>query len=271
MSRPITPNPPNLPEDPAAGGQPTELDLYLDGALSAQAAADFERRMLADPQLHDQVLRQREIDQALRADLKYEWPRPASRPAFVASPAAERRRIKPRWVWAIVGIAAAVLLFTLAPQMNIGPNADFRQLDPARTYAWMESRDFFPYYKCETDELFAQAVKNRLGESILIPLETPGVEIIGWNYGNEGEGFPMDRNSMILLTRVHADDGDATTQDERGTGVIVVFAPASADRGWTLSDPRLHMFRRQIGKVVMYEISPLAKPTVLMHAVAFAG
>ena len=45
---------------------------------------------------------------------------------------------------------------------------------------------------------------------------------------------------------------------------VIVFADrAERDSAQQLSDPQLHLFKRQVGPIVLYEVSPLDKPKLL--------
>ena len=76
------------------------------------------------------------------------------------------------------------------------------------------------------------------------------LKLVGWSYvPNE-----LTENTMVLL---------ASMEDQK---IAVLAGEARFDRGVTLHpDSKLHMFRKQIGEAVLYEISPHCMPSVLQY------
>ena len=94
-------------------------------------------------------------------------------------------------------------------------------------------------------------MKGRLGVPLTpsLPADS-GIALTGWGYGNNW-GTPLGDATMILL---------ATRVD---TKVVVFIDRRKNDR--TLREPGggKHLFRKETGDLVLYEISPLNEPIVL--------
>lgn len=256
-----------LPPDPVQW-----LDAYVDGLLGDAERAEFESFMSREPALADAVALQRRIDAEIRAALAppapaslpvadalaatvpFQRPRAASLPTPRSAQQPAQRsvlaRIRP---WALAaGLAlAAVGAYVVAQRQAAG---DVKYVEPADLYARLKSTGFTPEFVCTTDAEFAGAVQARLGTPLaLAPEGRAGVQLVGWAYGNTYEGRIVGPDTLVLMTRL---DG---THD-----VLVLMDKAASDRRLAVPPGSgLSLFRRQVGPIVLYELTPLDKPRLL--------
>lgn len=227
---------------------PDEVSAYVDGLLPPAEHAAFEARLRAQASLAEQVALQRRIDASIRGLYPYEPP------AVVASGRPGASRPAPWYARRLTWLsAAAAVLLALTIYTRTGSRTP--HLPAADLYARLEAEGFRPQWKCDTDERFAGAVETRLGTPLVVPLATSGVEILGWVYADGYEGSPLSAQAMILLTRV------------QGRDVIVLMDKAADDR--TVKAPAksgLKVFRREVGPLVLYEVTPLPEPHVIAAA-----
>lgn len=264
------------------------LERYIDGDLEGDELAQMEVRLLADPALRAQIDLQSRIDSSLkRTHDALTIPMPAI-PIDLArelagSPAiSDRADIAPtptttatptptpttsatdddyapvpirfplkRWV---TYAAAAAILLAAAGLFRAYWDArvpDFRLMEPIAMYDKLVATGFQPAVICKTEPEFARLVKEKLGIA-LIASATPGIEILGWGYQDDYDGSPISPKTMMLLTRVE------------GREVLILLDHASRDR--TLKAPpgsNKAIFRREVGPLITYEITPFAEPRVL--------
>lgn len=225
---------------------PSQVDLYLDGLMTAEQAASFERAMQSDPNLAAQVKLQREIDQSLSRQFSYPvgldptLPQPAPIPF--------RPRTMPRWIRTagLGGIAAclAVTYWALNPPEQAPPVAPPSRLSVCDVYTQLEMANWVPTFKCASDDEFVAAVAKRLGEGLLIPLNTVGVTLDGWGYADGYSGSPLSGETMYLLTHVG---------EKR---VLVLMDLKKNDAPVKKGSCCIKVFRREVGPFVLYEVTP---------------
>jgi hypothetical protein len=88
---------------------------------------------------------------------------------------------------------------------------------------------------------------RRLGQALLLLPPPPGVAWAGLDYCNS-----ISPRTMFVLAWV------------KGEKVIVFADQAESDKGQTLPlESGLHLFRRHVGNLVLYECTPLDQPLVL--------
>jgi hypothetical protein len=231
--------------------KPERLELlaaYVDGTLPAPEREAFERSIHEDTELRAEFELQQRINQSL-GRLFGEEPfaeattLPATLPMTRAKPAGSFRIVK--WT----SLAAALMLAFIGAWYLTRP--DPLLLPPQAVYEQMRRVDFHPVWKCKDDQEFVQTVQKRLGEGLLIH-DTDGIKVVGWAYGGTYSGYPISKDSMILITKVDQDN------------VLVFIDRASADR--TLKVPKgsgLHLFRELVGGLVLYEVTPRNQAVVL--------
>jgi hypothetical protein len=106
---------------------------------------------------------------------------------------------------------------------------------------------FTPEWKCEDDQEFIRSFRHQLFQPLLLMTPPPGHSMGGLGYANI-----LSPHSMYMLAHVG---------DER---VVVFVDRLDADRNLPpLDDPRLKRFRREVGELVLYEVTPLDEPRFL--------
>lgn len=237
------------------------LDAVRSGEATDAQRAEFEALVRADPALGEEVELQRRVDASLAR-----WCAPA------AGVGNERRSAPGRRRWALAlaaSVAIAGLGAVVAWQAGVLPSASgrgggggaispFTRLTAEGVYREAEAGRFIPAWRCETDEQFIDAVRSKTGREVLLPLSTPGVEIIGWNYSDATKPV-VSSVSMWLFVRT--DDGprvvivDRLDKDRRVGGLN----PGGSEA--------FRAFRREINGLVLYEITTSDAPVTLEHFV----
>ena len=226
-----------MAEVPNNPGNKVTLDELIDRAKSAaELAALADKHPTARADLETQV----RIDESLAR-------------LFAAPTAGEGRgsqrgellRVpRPRWLpWAA---AAALLLagagvwwFVLRAN---GPDV----LSPA--YREVVAAGFKPEEVCTTDEAFVQWCRLYMRQPIYPTSHPDGLEYVGWS-----KGKIISPISGVLLVRMSGEP--VLVVLERTDRQTITPGPSV--------DPSLHVFRKRIGEVMLYEISPKSKAVVL--------
>jgi hypothetical protein len=224
---------------------------YLDGTLDAAQRQAFEASLASDPALAAELSFQRRLDSSLTR-LFEDGPLAAAVAAPAEPAVAGKIGPAPRWRFAWVAAAAVLLLGATFAVFFLSRPTDPNLMSPEKLYATMQVRQWVPEWKCKDDQEFIQTVQNKLGDSILVPADTPGLEVIGWAYGSAYKGYPITPNSMILITKKDNDH------------ILLVVDRARDDRSMSVSKKSgLHLFRDVEGDLVLYEITPRPEPAVL--------
>jgi hypothetical protein len=174
------------------------------------------------------------------------------RPAEEAAPAGVLRRHRHRRLAAAAAIAAAVLggwqiWRAVGPPSR--PPAAYRH-QPWRSletvYHDTVAAGFDPGWVCADDREFALTFRSLHHQGLLLADTPPGVETVGLAYCNS-----ITPRTVCILARVG------------GEPVIVFVDRVERDAGQPPPPAGLNLFRRQIGRLVLYELSPIAEPSVL--------
>lgn len=231
---------------------PQEADRFVDGLMSADEAASFERRMADDVALRADVESLRAVDIALRRYLG-DW-RDADPPVridMVATGLAGRGRAGRRgWFGGRGALLAAsvVLVFMLA-----GAFVLLRQPGPGAEALYQReiASGFRPMWVCDTDREFARWTNNILRQPLVPVSDMPeGVRTLGWS--RAGDESPLSKRAALMLA------------EHNGERILVVVDRLENDERVRVSkDSGLHVFRKELGPLVLYELSPLASPAAL--------
>jgi hypothetical protein len=218
---------------------PETFEAYLDGRLSGPDAAAVEEAVRRDPALAEEVALQRRINDSLRSHFvppAIEVPVPAPIP-FLRAPGQIRR-----WTW-FAAAAALVLCVSGALWYTIGK----RPSGPEGLYHRLAAASFKPDWVCGDDAEFAFRVRYRLGDAFLVHADS-AVGLIGWKYVSD----PLSPQALALMATV---DGDHS---------VVLVDRLIRDKPLTVSPSSgLNLFRKEMGGLVMYEITPLKSPRIL--------
>lgn len=133
------------------------------------------------------------------------------------------------------------------------PVVDVYQRQPWRDFATVYDdmiRDGFqPAWICRNEKQFETAFSRRFRQPLLLTALPTGVTAGGISYSNT-----LSEGTMTVLGRAE------------GQPILVFVDKVEFDRTPPPpTPPNLHLFRREIDNLVLYELSPLDRPTVLPH------
>jgi hypothetical protein len=214
------------------------LERYLDGDLAGDELAEFQNELSTSPELRGQVELQERINAGLRRMFA-----PEESAATAPNPP---RSILGRFHWRPWAIAAGLLLAIAgawwATRPPPGPDpleAEYRRIVDA---------GFTPQQVCTDDATFRAWVMDKFGQPLQPRSDRGSVQFVGWNSSRV-----LSVYSGLLLARV------------QGREVVVLIDRAGIEDGKLPrpADPSLRQYRRVMGNLVLYEITPLDRPAVL--------
>lgn len=236
------------------------LERYLDGAMDALEREAFERELGAERGLRRHVEVQREIDRVLierfgpaggslsagdpgRHDLGTR-----ANPVLVqhAAPAGGGHRLQRP---ALIAAAALLVLGVGAYVAMVPARAPFDQ--PGEVYARIVASGFEPREVCTDDAAFRDWMRRRFDQDMVIPADSAGVELVGWDYKRV-----LTTRTGVLLARVD------------GREVVVLVERRENARRLGRTSEGLRVFRRDVGGVTLYEVTPLSEARLLPLAKA---
>ncbi|MCO6435994.1 MAG: hypothetical protein J5J06_02775 [Phycisphaerae bacterium] len=252
---------PNIPID-------DQLDRYHDGMMSEDERRAFEQRLASDPELRRELQHQDRIDAEIRR--VFAPPRVESEraddvlnralAATAGGTRAPRMSASPRSPWRFVAALAAALAMSIYAGWQVyeftrpeRPAVRSYVVGPKRSmlavYREELEKGFKPEWVCRNEEEFRRSFSDRFGQALAFAHLPRNVCPQGLSYEHIFSTF-----TMHLLVRV----------DDRA---VVVFADKlDRDEPQTLPpDSDLHLHRRVIGDLVLYEISPFAEPRVIPY------
>jgi hypothetical protein len=232
------------------------LEKYLDSALDSPERAETDRAMSSNGQMQLELQLQMQIDESLKrlfvpavppADLLARLQGPTS----LAQPAT-----RPRRNWAKLALAATAvtlawgfLLWRLLPpsQPAAGP---YKNLPLTTIYEQTVADGFQPYWVCKDPHEFASTFFTRQGQGLLLADMPAGTKMEGLAYTG---GISPSTTTMLARTD--------------GQPIMVFVDRASADTHPSLpkTETKLHLFHKELGPLVLYELSPLDHATVMDH------
>jgi len=231
------------------------LDDYIDGRLDARARAEFERVMAGDEGLRSLVQLQQDIDASIRRghpvpDAERLISRLNGRLQPAATPTAAKPIRRPgRRLVAGLSIAAALAFavggawYFMQPPPAEPVNWITQQWSLPVAYAEMVKSGFQPLWLCKNDHQFAATFKKRFDQG-LIMAQSPDVTCLGISYINS----ITPKTTCLLL-------------NDRGSKSMVFVDRLEKDREVCMTGAQgLNLFRREIGKTVLYELTPQDAP-----------
>lgn len=225
------------------------IDLYIDGMLPPEEAARFEAALETDPDLRRQLEFQGEIDRSLKA--QFAPPAPETAASIVTALKSAGPRTFNRRLFALAAMLALAAGGFFISQKYFAP-PEIKRLAPGLVYSRLATSGWPVEFVCADEKEFASVMLRQLGAPLFIPAETPGVVVAGWSYTGGYDGSVLGPSTMFLITRV----------DQQP--VLVLLDKAQFDRELELPpESNLHLHRRELQGVIMYEISPLTEPRVI--------
>lgn len=282
MTPPHPPNPShprNKPQAPppldlSAGIPPDVLDAFLDGQLPPEQALAVGRALEAEAASKSTVDLQHGIDRVLReqfrgaGSIQLNLPAavsPLEAPSTVSTSvqpprlkfplAAAKSKPKQSVFRRTLTAVAAMLLVTGGTlwatgvietgMLGITPDG---LIAPGPVYQGKVASGFRPEWKCETDAEFEGVTREAFDQPLLVAKAT-GVEVAGW--GSYYEPVLSTDTRQLL---VKADEKPVLVFIDRKEKARYLKAPSGSG---------LHIHKRVLGKVVMYEMTPSKTPQVL--------
>jgi hypothetical protein len=232
-----------------------DLEAFLDRTLPPHVRESIAREVGRDRELRAEVELQERIDASLRRSFLAPAP-PAALLAQLQRPAPTTKNARPRigrrWLplsvaLAAVGLSWGYVAWNYVPRPKVRPAAQ-ETLTLAAAYQQHVDRGFQPDLAGADEHAFAAAFFSRQGQGLLLRPLPEGSQLVGLAFSS-GCGPGM----TAIMARVD------------GAAVMVFVDRLDAD---THPEPPatsagLHMFRRELGPLVAYELSPLDKPSVV--------
>jgi len=224
------------------------FDSYIDGLLEGDQLARFEEALLSDQQLRIRVEANQQIDDSIR---RIFTPKAAiaSIPEEVATAPAHRftRRTKLTIAacvgFIVMGVAATMYL---ANTNSSGVAGKIVFIEPADLYQQLEESSFTPDWVCGNEQEFVEYTTEKFGEPFLIH-ESTGLTLAGWTVSRA-----LSLYTGVLMAK--ADGADIVLLVDRVKDDRELHLPKKSD---------LHLFRSEIGGLVLYEITPGIEPVIL--------
>src|SRR5262249_236432 len=151
-----------------------------------------------------------------------------------------------------VAATAAALIWGLVAWRYFAAGNKTPDYDPNRPldtiYAAQVADDFKPKWVCEDPHEFASTFKERQGQGLLLPPMPHATKMAGLTYC-----AGVSRYTTTMLARVN------------GKPVMVFVDRADADThpAQPPASTKLHLFRKELGPLVLYELTPLDHPAVM--------
>lgn len=238
-----------------------QIERYLDNVMSQSQLAEFESQLGGDAQLREDVEQMRianaEISRALAARFSLpgghavaEAPRGAAPPPVAPHPHASWMswHVATRWY----ALAAALLLCVGGGWMfqHVQSQSRQRARQLVAYYAEQVQLGLTPQWVCKDDKTFREYTAMRFGTPMSFKTLPAGVALVGWTYVRG----PMrtDSNAVLMATR-----------DDAPVFVVVEKRANAASIDTLAHDGSIHIFRKDLADITLYEITPLAGPTLL--------
>ena len=225
------------------------LDAYLDNLLPEVQRQAFEARLKGDPEMHEGVRSQRRIDESLGR--LFEPPsgsgivRRVTGPG-VSTPAGAQQKGDRLRRWLRPGIAvAAVVGLTVVGAWVLPPL--FRPTPPlVAEYAARVASGWIHDWECPQKQ-FAVTTRRRFGQGAVLASIPAGVTPLGICYTN-----CISARTIYLIANVD------------GAEVAVFIDRIDKDPGQPgTGRDDLRQFRRELGPLVLYELTPLDGPRII--------
>lgn len=234
------------------------VDEFLDGLLDSGPREAFERELTNDSALGAEVAVQGAIDAAMRRI----YAAPAAQPAFAGTngraarpgagalgrvrAASRSRRFLVAAVVALSVLGGWRISMWLDARPGPNPYAEGPKVSLADAYRHEVADGFRPDWVCENQEVSARLLAGRFGQGLVFH-DSPEMSALGWVYVNT-----ITPNSLGLLV------------DVQGDQVVVFIDRLDADASQNVRpESGLRLHRREVGSLVLYEVSHLSASVAL--------
>ena len=242
----------------------SKLDQYLDGVMDEPQRQQFERALAERGDLQHELRAQRAVNESLNRIFRARYDaaglngtgRSATAPSGVGingevsgdssiasiTPASRSRRLPRLTPWR--ALAALVALGVLCwVGWSWYQSSSWARTPLERLYAQGSNAD----WECKDEAEFIKTFQDKLGQGLKLTHTPDHVEIRGLKYAKVISPY-----TVVLCAKVDCRDA------------FVLVDVLAADKPLPLRErSRLHLFRREIGKLVLYELTPLEKPRLL--------
>ena len=234
------------------------LEAYLDGSMPPDELAEFERLLTTDAEAALEVELQRQIDARLRKSFRVPELSSAQieqvlsdrdQPS-VLSGLSSSRHTRRFLLVAVGGLAATIacILFAWQWSHRIDLEPYFRARPLVEIYREMVNQGFRPYYFCEDEDRFRFTFEKRQNVPLRLAEMPAERRMIGLSYSGG-----LSRNTTAMLCYVGQ------------TPVVVFIDRREEDIPMAANNPdtNLRVFRKRIGDLVLYEVTPLETANIM--------
>jgi hypothetical protein len=231
----------------------SKIDAYLDKALTAEERDQISLEISSNAQLQAEIELQSCVDESLARLFAAPQP-PHDLPLQIRrSAAATPIALPSRRGWlklAALATAATIVWGMLAWHFFVTGTSSPRynpNLPLETIYERCVADGFRPKWVCEDEHEFAATFFARQGQGLLLADLPAGTKMKGLTYCGG-----LSRYTTTMLARVD------------GLPVMVFVDRGAADTQPTLpsGEIKLHLFRKELGPLVLYELTPLDRPRV---------
>jgi hypothetical protein len=238
---------------PSYHSNSSKIDAYLDKVLAAEERDRFLREIAVSAQVQGEIALQMRVDESLARLFATPSPpcnvllQPQHSKAVSAVVIPGRRR----WMKVAALATAATIVWAMLAWHFFANNAASPRYTPnlplETIYQNCVADGFRPKWVCEDKHEFAATFFARQGEGLLLADLPVGTKMEGLTYRGG-----LSRYTTTMLARVN------------GLPVMIFVDRAMADTHPALpsGESKLHLFRKELGPLVLYELTPLDKPNV---------
>jgi hypothetical protein len=230
-----------------------QIDAYLDGTLAVEERDSFAQEISTNELLRSVVELQCQVDETLSRLFS-----PPQRPIELLAKLRESghtaptaNRARRRWLKVASLAVAATVVWAMLAWHLFDPGTGVPHYNPNlplnAIYEKCVADGFRPKWVCDDPKEFASTFSARQGQGLLLAELPTGIKMEGLTYCGG-----LSRYTTTMLARVN------------GLPVMVFVDRASADTHPALppSETKLHLFRKETGPLVIYELTPLDQPKV---------
>lgn len=239
------------------------LEAYLDGLMSVEQAAEFQRIVAGDPLLQQEIELQQGIDNSLGRlfeapaappcdilALAQQQPAPTDQQVVAERASAEPQPARTKnnaRMWMIVIAASIAWVFAGVKLYDASTDDGYQEVALADIYEQCVDDGFQPKWVCDDDREFAETFLKRQGQPLLLKADS--------------------KNLMVGLAYLKGVSAKTTTMLAKVDGEPVLVFVDKLSRDTEPAKPSwgsgLNLYRQELDGLVLYELSPLDESRVL--------